>query len=178
MSRVEEEMQQMAKVSMFRVLMFASLAPLALATSAAAQAEAGDSEIQAYANFSMVANNADTANGTISFNYGKFLTDVWQLGGGPTINIAKGDPVDVTTGVNGFVRRYFGAARVQPYVGGEIFLFDVTDADFTYGNIIAGIKNYFSERAAIDFKGGYGILLKEPGEPGLISFQVGLTVLF
>ena len=168
----------MSKQSFVPVLVFAVLAPFALAAPAAAQAQAGDSEVQMFANFFMTADNPDTASGTIFVNYGNFLTDLVQLGGGPTISISKGDPVDVTFGINSFVRRHFGRTRVQPYIGGEFFMSDVTDPDFTYANAIAGVKNYLSERAAVDFKGGYGFLLKEPGQAGLVNFQVGLTVLF
>lgn len=164
--------------SFVRGLALSVLAALALAAPAAAQAQAGDSEVQMFGFFTMQSRNADTASGTIAVNYGKFVTDLWQLGGGPQISISAGSPVDVTSGVNAFVRRYFGATKVQPYFGGEFYMMDVTAADFTYANAILGVKNYISERAAIDFKGGYGFLLKEPGEAGLITFQVGLTVLF
>ena len=181
----------MLKRSFLPILSFAFVVPLALPVSAAAQARAGDSEIQMFANFSMPSNDVDGAQGTIFVNVGRFVSDVLQIGGGPNIGISKGqgdfNPVtgeiegggiDARLGINAFVRRYFGVTRVQPYLGGEFFIPDVADADFTYANAIGGVKNYVSDRAAIDFKGGYGFLLKDPGSAGLVSFQVGLTVLF
>ncbi len=168
----------MSKRSMCQIAMVAVVVFLGCALPASAQAKKGDSEVQLFASFSMAANEAGSAQGDIFGNYGLFATDHVQVGGGPTISIARGNPVNVTFGINAFTRRYFGGSRVQPYVGGEFFMFDVTDPDFSYANALFGVKNYLSERAAIDFKGGYGFLIKEPGSAGLISFQIGLTVLF
>ena len=42
----------------------------------------------------------------------------------------------------------------------------------------AGIKNYLTENAAIDFKGSFGVNPSSPGELQLFLFTVGLTYIF
>jgi hypothetical protein len=150
------------------------LVALAIAAPAAAQAKKGDTELQVFANFSMAADDTDTATGLIFVNAGKFVTDTVQAGGGVNVLISASD---ADLGVNAFVRKYFGMTKVQPYVGGEFLQFSVKNPDFSYAQVIAGAKNYISERVAIDFKGAYGFLIQEPSQ-ALISFNVGVSVIF
>ena len=179
------------------------LAPLVFAAPAAAQAQRGDNEVLVFGLVtSFLSESTTSTNGTINFNIGRFVTDRTQIGGGPTISISAtttperqvprlvgtrivfdtipGETtVDATVGVSGFLRRYFSGGRVAPYLGGEVFVSDVESAgDTTFVNAIGGVKNYLSERAAIDFKGAFGFNTRDASAFQLLQFSVGLTVLF
>jgi hypothetical protein len=151
---------------------------------AQAQSKKGDSEVLLFGFVFMNPKDAgNTASGNFTFNYGAFFTDHAEVGGGPSISVSSGATggVDATMGVNFFYRQHFGAARTQPYVGGEVFVQDVQDSDTTYLDAIFGVKNYLSEHSALDFKVAYGTSATTPtlGErQQLLVFSVGLTVLF
>ena len=156
---------------------------LVVSTEAVAQAKKGDSEVLLFGNIGMNPKDANnSANGNFTFNYGAFFTDHAEVGGGPTISVFKSEGgVDSTMGVNFFFRQHFGKTKVQPYVGAAVNVFDVQDSNTTYLDAIFGVKNYVSERAAVDFKVAYGSQAKTPvlGERAQsLNFSVGLTVLF
>lgn len=166
--------------------------------SASAQAEAGDKEILTFANVvSVIGSGFSSTSGNVFFNVGQFISDRMEVGGGPSITISRSSfdtgfgsgsstETDFGVGVNGFVRYYFGeaSATLKPYAGGELVVNklnvgdDESFADQVFASGSAGVKNYLTENAAIDFKGSFGVNPSNPGELQLFLFTVGLTYIF
>ena len=161
-----------------------------LPSAALAQAKTGDSEVLVFGN--LTSSFGDKANsgsavttGFVLLNYGKFTSDLMEIGGGPLfiISTSAGNTTTIV-GANGFVRRYFKTQnpKVAPYFGGDVA---VPDFNPSSGNVLDGlttqasfgVKNYVSEKAAIDMKGTFGILPKHASRI-TVGFQVGLTVIF
>lgn len=178
----------MKRVASLAVLCVVCL--LALPSSAAAQQKKGDNELLLFGNVSMDPRNSDSASGFLALGSGRFLTDTFQLGIGATISITGGaggtfnfetgqieeNGVSGTFGYNVFLRKYFGTAKVQPFVGAETFTFDVQDSrNSTYLNILAGLKNYVSERTALDLKAAYGFGSNDQQQ---VQVTLGITFLF
>lgn len=162
------------------------VAPLALAAPAHAQAQKGDAEVLVSGFlFSTLASSGPTmTSGSMNFAIGKFVTDTFEVGVGPSVSITStsaGDTSTISTtfGSNFFARKLFGAAKVQPYVGGNFNIQDfAAAAETSYYGGEAGVKNYFSPKTALDLKGGLGFNAKDPANSGLFTFSVGITYLF
>jgi hypothetical protein len=182
------------------------IAPMFLAAPAYAQAEKGDAEVLVSGFlFSTLASSGPTlTSGSMNFAIGKFVTDTFEVGVGPSVSITStsvpesreltgfdsrlnpifttipaSTTISTTFGSNFFARKLFGTAKVQPYVGGN---FNVQDfaaaADTSFYGGEAGVKNYFSPKTALDLKGGLGFNAKDPANSGLFTFSVGITYLF
>jgi hypothetical protein len=173
-------------MSRFGVLILAT-ATLAVPATAQAQAQKGDKEVLLFGNVSTFISESTTfSSGTIFVNAGVFMSDTLEVGGGPTISISfAGDTTTFQTGVNAFFRKYTNAeSTVAPYFGAEVSINDIapdepdTIANNTFLAGIAGIKNYFSERAALDIKGLFGFRANDPGAFQLLQINVGLTIVF
>jgi hypothetical protein len=185
-------MQRMAIVAMFVG------AVLLGEGTARAQAKQGDSEVLIFGSvttsiqkipdfFTGDVIRTTTSSGNFFFNVGRFVTDRFQLGGGPSFNVSTSQGETSTDmGVNAFTRLYFGAtqSKVKPYVGAEYSVVSLnvpegqSISDFQYLNANFGVKNYFSERAAIDFLGAYGFNPSHASDLQQFTFRIGLTVLF
>ena len=93
--------------------------------------------------------------------------------------------VDVDAGVGVGYSFFLGAtsSKVKPYLGVNLDIqsFKTQNggsvADNMYFQGRAGLKNYFSDRAALDFSGSYGKQLKN-SDLALFRFTVGITYLF
>jgi hypothetical protein len=96
-----------------------------------------------------------------------------------------GTSVDVDAGVGVGYSFFFGASssKVKPYLGANL---DIQSFKTQNGGSVAdnmylqgrgGVKNYFSERAALDMSASYGTQLKN-SDFGLFRFTVGITYLF
>ncbi len=153
-------------------------------TLAFAQAKKGDKEFLTFANFNSIVGGGSGANGngTIFANVGKFFTDTQEVGGGPlfTISAGSGNGFSTTVGANGFYRFYLKTKnpKVAPYFGGEGQVLDFSDTSNTFFvNGVVGLKDYLSQKAAIDIKGSVGF---NPTTPSivLISVTAGLTFVF
>lgn len=165
---------------------------LAVPALSFAQAKKGDTEVLIFGNLSSIHSTGSTStSGTFFLNGGKFTTDLLEIGGGPTVSIStssvgKTSSTDFTLGGNAFVRRYFSSKnnpKIQPYLGLELQVTDFAPegqnfTDAMFAQAIGGVKNYLSEKAAIDFKGSFGLSPKHPGDFQLFAFQVGLTYVF
>ena len=116
------------------------------------------------------------------FNLGQFLTDTFELGAGPSISFSGGGGnTTVTLGGNAFARKYFGSNRptIAPFAGLEASVQDFSDvSNQLFVNILAGLKDYVSERAALEMSAGFGVNPSNPSTNQLIQFKIGLTVLF
>jgi hypothetical protein len=93
--------------------------------------------------------------------------------------------VDADAGVGVGYQFYFGAqsSKVKPYIGGNLDIQSFktqnggSAADNMYLQGIGGVKNYLSERAALDVNASYGSRLKN-SDFSLFRFTIGITYLF
>lgn len=166
-----------------RSLIVAALFVVFVPSVASAQAKKGDTEALLFATIqSQRFEGGSNTFGLIFANIGKYLTDTWEVGGGPSISISSsGGDTDTTVGGNGFVRRSFIGSnpKMVPYAGLELSISDFSETgDTMFGQLIGGVKNYISERAALDFKGFFGLSVKHPGDLQNFGVQVGLSVVF
>ncbi len=171
---------------------------------ARAQAKGGDKEVQVQGNvISLMQPGSTNTSGSIIFGFGYFMSDRSQFLVSPTITISQdkgsveidpftgrvltgaGSGVTADLGLGAGYRLFFGAqsSKVKPYVGGDINIQSFkTDsggsiADKTFLQAIGGVKNYLTERAALDFNARFGSSLKN-SDFGLFMFTVGITYLF
>jgi hypothetical protein len=179
----------MRRVCIFGVLM---IAMVGWPRDARAQATAGDREFLVFANvFSFISPDTTSTTGILFFNVGQFMTDRFELGGGPNITISSsggafGSGTSFDLGVNAFGRYYFGeqSATVKPYVGGEYQVTSLNPpegasvADFQFLSGIGGVKSYLTEKTAIDFNASFGVRPNAAGDFQLLNFSVGLTHIF
>jgi hypothetical protein len=169
---------------------------------AQAQAQKGDKEILLFGNVTSIHTKeietpfgsfggGTNTFGNIFVNFGVYVTNALEVGGGPQFSISSsgggedGSGVSTTTGANGFLRLNFGGgAKVAPYVGAEVNVQDFkapengSVADNVFIAAIAGVKSYLSEKAALDMKGQFGFNASAPGDQQLFGFTIGLTFVF
>ena len=78
--------------------------------TASAQAKAGDKEILVFGNVTTLFGGSTFTHGSVFFNGGQFLTDSFEIGGGPTITAADaariGRGLNARTVLFGSVRRF------------------------------------------------------------------------
>ena len=170
---------------MKRVVIAVACAVALLAGQGVAQAQQkkGDKEITMNALVMTFFGGGSTSTvGTVFFNVGVFTSDRLEVGGGPTISFfSSGGDTDTSGGANFFTRYFLGAqaAKVKPFVGGDYNIFDFEAAgDSQFASGLFGVRNYISERAALDFTGQYGVNVKHAGDQQNLTFRVGITVLF
>jgi len=171
---------------------------------AQAQAKAGDKEVQIQGNvISIMQPDSTNTSGNIIFGFGYFMSDRDQILVSPTITISQkqasvtidpftgrvlqgaGGGVTGDLGLGAGYRFFLGAqsSKVKPYLGADINIQSFkTDsggsiADKTFFQGIGGVKNYLTERAALDFNARFGTALKN-SDFGLFLFTVGITYLF
>jgi hypothetical protein len=165
------------------VLMVAVLTP----TLASAQAQQGDKEILLNGQLSTI--NTDTGFGSSTFtfgqgvlNLGQYFSDTLEIGGGPSIFVSGGaGSTDAQFGANAFLRKYLHTSRptVAPFVGAEAYDRDFSEfSDSLFVDVNVGVKNYLSERSALEVSAGFGLNPSHPGDQQILQIKVGLTVLF
>ena len=151
---------------------------------ALAQAKQGDKEFLVFANFNSIVGGGNGANGSgnLFFNVGKFITTSNEIGGGPSLTISAGggSGFNTTVGANGFFRHYMQQKnpRIAPYYGAEASVLDFSNFKTSfYIAGVGGLKDYLSEKAAIDIKGSVGF---NPSNAStwLIAVTAGLTYVF
>lgn len=125
--------------------------------------------------------------GNISGKIGSFFTDALELGVSPSLTIATvstgtGESETTTTfGAGAFLTYSFlmENATTVPYFGGQYFKSDFSDdEDSGAAGINAGVKFYFSRKAAFDVAGNYLFSLNENADGGILLFSFGLSFLF
>ena len=187
---------------MYRVFSYAvvAIALLALPASALAQPKKGDKEISISGNVSTSltpevqlpfgggVTGGTSSNGNAFLGFGVFLTDRLQFGVSPFVSIMPGQDggVDGDVGAGTNLQFYFGSqdSRVKPYLGYSLLIssFKTAEggsvADNMFNTGVFGVKNYFTERAALDFNMSYGFAVKNPADSQQLDFRIGLTYLF
>jgi hypothetical protein len=171
--------------------------------SALAQAKKGDKELLTFTTVTSVLGTGHTnLNGTIFLNIGSFVSDTFEIGGGPTVSLGVNETpgqytynpktgqivqgegswdISADAGVNVFARKFFRTSnpKVQPYVGAEYFIQSLKSAsDSQFVNGLAGVKDYLNQRTAIDAKFSFGFAPQDPGGIQLIMFTIGLSYNF
>ncbi len=170
---------------------------LAMPSASFAQAKKGDKEVSVSGNVSTVftpktefagfgAGGGTSTSGTAFLGFGVFVTDRTQIGFAPFLSISQGeDGIDASMGGSFDWQYYLGgqSSRVKPYVGYSVLIssFTVQEggslADNMYNAGLFGVKNYFSERAALDFQGSYGFGMRT-SDTQRLNFRIGLSYLF
>jgi outer membrane protein W len=132
-----------------------------------------------------VSSTTTTTPPTIDPRTGRILTT------GSTTTSVDGD-----LGLGTAVQYFFGAktSKVKPYVGGSLIIQSFKTRDqidpvtfrttsgsladnlFAGGNF--GVKNYFTDRAALDFKVAFGVQPSHAADFQLMQVTVGITYLF
>jgi hypothetical protein len=161
---------------------------LAAPRMASAQAKAGDRELlfngqlSTFVSPSVGSNSGVFTFGQAILNLGLFTSDTVEVGGGPSVSVQGGaGNTSATIGANGFLRKYF-VGKIptrQLFVGVEAYDSDFqnfTDQLFVNGTF--GLKNYLSEKAALEFRESFGFNPSHPGDFQILQFTVGITVLF
>jgi hypothetical protein len=137
-----------------------------LASTAAAQVQQGDQEIQFLGSIMAYESNATI---TLQGTYGLFITPELELGVGPQLVYSKSPGGHSTL----FGARFFGRfnffvnTKTVPYVTGQWNQYDFApdepsdffDASFLQGGV--GVKIFASEHVAYDFSGNVGFSLGE-----------------
>jgi hypothetical protein len=157
---------------------------------------------------SLLSAGGQNTSGQIRFGIGFFVSDRLELGVAPLIRVSSttqpaiapivvggriiqpgsdgSTTMSADAGMSTFLQYSFGAksSRLKPYLGGT-FVIDSfktngfgTIADNTYAGATAGVKNYLTEKAALDFQGTFGFRPNAPGEFQLLGFNVGITYIF
>jgi len=129
-----------------------------------------------------------SASGVFTFgqavlNVGVFPSDTFEIGGGPSVSVqgGAGSGTNATIGANGFLRKYFSGKipTRQLFVGAELFENDFQNfSDQLFVNGTFGLKDYLSEKAALEFRESFGFNPSHPGDFQILQFTVGITVLF
>jgi len=172
-----------------------------------AQAKQGDSEVLIGGNlFALIGSGSTNTTGQFQFGYGYFFTDRLEINVTPVVSVSSSQTASVNgsatsnvtgdLGLGGAVQYFFGAkaSKVKPYVGGSLVVQSfkthdqinpvtfvttsgsISDNLYVGGN--AGLKNYFTDRAALDIKASYGVNPKHAGDFQLLQVIVGITYLF
>jgi outer membrane protein W len=189
-----------------QLILLCALLILALPWAARAQAKQGDKEVQIAGNaFTLLSSETTSTNGQFQFGLGYFVNDRLEVAVSPVVSISSSTtstPVfnavgqvissNRTTDVSGDlgvatkVQYFFGAtaSKVKPYVGGAFIVQSFKSGtngsigDNTYLGGNAGVKNYFTDKAALDMSGSFGFRPSAPGDFQLFQFTIGLTYLF
>src|SRR5262245_34370077 len=93
--------------------------------------------------------------------------------------------VAVDGGLSTSVQFFFSGAssKVKPYMGAGLNInsFKTNGGEFAdnlFAQYLIGVKNYFNDRAALDFSSAYGFRPNAVSDYRLLTVQLGLTVLF
>ena len=152
-----------------------------------AQQQQGDLELGLQGYYS-----ADTEGlfsfGSIQGKVGSFFTDNLEIGFFPSLSIVTSpsgfegeSETTATFGAGAFLTYSFLSqdATTVPYFGGQYYKSDFSnDEDSGYAGINAGVKFYFTKKAAFDVSGNYLFSLNENAEGGLILFSFVISFLF
>lgn len=126
--------------------------------------------------------------GTLQGKIGSFFTDNLEIGVSPSLSIVTSpsgfdgeSETTATFGAGAFLTYSFLAenATTVPYFGAQFYKSDFDDEeDSGSAGINAGVKFYFTKKAAFDVSGNYLFSLNENAEGGLILISFGLSFLF
>ncbi len=173
-----------------------ALCAVVFATPAVAQQQKGDVELQFQGYyFRSVGSDLEFGMGNIAGKIGPYITDWLQVGVGPTLSItttstttfnpttfqvSKSSETTTTFGSTAFLVASLltRGAKAVPYVGAQYFKQDFSNTDDKGSvGINAGVKYFFSKKAAFDVSGNYLFTLNSEEKGGMLYFAVGLSFL-
>lgn len=177
---------------MKRLALFLLLLALVFAVPgvASAQSQKGDKEVGIGGNmFTMISSGSTFSVGQFQFGVGYFMSDRLEVGVTPILMVSGGAGTGVSAdmGLSTKAQYFMGqtASKVKPYVGGSFIIQSfksqaegMSVADNIYGAGTAGVKSYFTERAALDFNASFGLMLAHPGDGQILQLNIGITYLF
>ncbi len=191
----------MPKIMTLLVLLLALL----MTQASVAQQQRGDFEAQLTGfYFTTVGSDLSLSLGTIQGKLGYFFTDHFEFGVGPTFSvqtISTTSSTPVFDPISGTVRLVtkttsetstdFGTtvffvysflakgAKAVPYFGAQFYKqsFKNTEDKGSVG-VDAGIKFFFTRKAAFDLAGNYLFSLNKDQTGGILMFSFGLSYLF
>jgi len=159
-----------------------------------AQQQQGDVELGLQgAYYRTVGTDAEVQFGMVQGKIGWYMISTLEVGVGPMLSIMStpdgtgGSSTTTQFGGSAFLTYSFLArgAKVVPYFGAQYYIQDLIQEDvpseFTDSGslgINAGLKYFFTKKAAVDFSGNYMFSLNEGAEGGMLYFAVGLSFLF
>lgn len=154
-----------------------------------AQVEKGDTEIGFLGFYSTMVGSKYSSGGTgsIQFSYGYFFTSNLQIGIGPQVTFSKGSgSSDTEASISASAFFNFNLttrSKTVPYLFGQWYQSDFspengnfTDASFI--NFGFGVRNFFTEYAALNSAISYGFAFANEADIGLLLIMSGLSFFF
>ena len=154
-----------------------------------AQVEKGDSEIGFMGYYSTMVGSQSNAGGTgsIQFSYGYFITPKFQIGIGPQVTFSQcydESGTEVSLSASAFFNfNLMTASKTIPYLFGQWYQSDFSPAngnftDWSFLNVGFGVRNFFTEYAALNSAVSYGFSLASASDMGLLLIMTGLSFFF
>ena len=169
------------------------LLTLLTASFSFAQIEGGDTEVSFLGYYSTFLGDDVETNGTgsLQLSYGKYISRHLQIGLAPTFSFStmenqQGES-EINTEISGsafFSLNFSSSAKTIPYLIAQYYqyTFDIPDeakfTDFSYATVGLGMKNFFTEYAALNTLVTYGFSLAEEATGGILLISTGLSILF
>lgn len=149
---------------------------------AAAQQEEGDIELELTGTLiTSVSAEEASGMGMMQAKVGRFVTDRWELGAFPSLEVRFGEgTTDTRIGAGLFATYSYlqPDAKTAPYVGASYYKGDASsgfDAQDSWLGLNGGMKFYFNSRMAFDM--GVDYLFALQGQEGqLFIFRTGLSI--
>lgn len=169
------------------------LAFLLVASTGLGQQQQGDVELGLQGSYyRTVGTDAEVQFGMIQGKLGWYVISTLEIGVGPSLNImtmntGTGSETSTQFGGSAFLVYSFLArgAKAVPYFGAQYYIQDLIQEDVPEGytdsgslGFNAGLKYFFTRKAALDFSGNYMFSLNENAEGGILYFAIGLSYLF
>lgn len=156
------------------------------ASPAVAQQEKGDVELEFLGSLTTTVGAEEGSGfGVIQSKLGRFVTDQWQLGAFPSLEVRfAAGTTDTKLGGGLFAVYSFlrPDAMTAPYAGASFYKSDVTagfGANDYWTGVNGGLKFYMDRNIALDMGGNYLFSLSGiEGKGHLLIMQAGLSFLF
>ena len=169
---------------MKQVLTLITLAVLLAVPPAAAQQEAGDVELEFTGSVITTVGAEDGSGiGIIQSKLGRYITDRWQLGAFPSLEVRFNEfDTDTRLGAGLFAVYSFllPDAMTVPYAGTSYYKSDLSagfDENDSWLGVSGGLKFYVNPDVALDIGGNYYFALQGQ-DSGLFIMQAGLSFFF
>jgi len=153
-----------------------------------AQVEKGDSEIRFLGYLNRVSGDEySSTSGSVQISYGYFITPKLQIGAGPQLTFSDGldDGMDVQFSASVFFNYSISVgSKTVPYITGQWYQSDFSppeNGEFTDNSFITfgfGVRNFFTEYAALNTAIFYGKSLNSDMDGGLLMIMSGISIIF
>ena len=148
-----------------------------------AQVEKGDSEIGFLGFYSKMADYGGM--GSVQLSYGYYVSPRFQIGLGPQLTIQEGsDGTEAKFSASAFFTFNLTVnSTTIPYLSGQWYQIDFSPdygdfTDYSYINIGLGVRNFFTDYAALNTSLSLGSSLSSNVEGGILMIMSGLSFIF